>query len=122
MDSSLSTGSVSGDVLVFHSSQLKQTSASDDQLLKRESSFSTFRSVKMLVCTFNVDAAKPDALMSSAGSGDAVGIDNIGFLETLLASVDQPDILVFGFQEMIDLESKKMTASEFTVYSSRKYF
>lgn len=32
------------------------------------------------------------------------------FLQNVLRSVDSPDIIVFGFQELIDLESKKLTA------------
>lgn len=65
--------------------------------------------MKVLVCTWNVDAAKPETLNSVDSTG---GVDNIGFLDNVLSSVERPDILVFGFQEVIDLESKKMTASE----------
>lgn len=65
--------------------------------------------MKVLVCTWNVDAAKPETLNSVDNAG---GNDNVGFLDNVLSSVERPDILVFGFQEVIDLESKKMTASE----------
>ncbi|KAG9019079.1 hypothetical protein FRB90_006602 [Tulasnella sp. 427] len=66
----------------------------DYALEKREREFSSFRSMKVLVCTWNVDAAKPETLNS---------VDNAK-VSTI------PDILVFGFQVVIDLESKKMTA------------
>ncbi|KAG9024319.1 hypothetical protein FRB95_011653 [Tulasnella sp. JGI-2019a] len=79
----------------------------DNELMKREADFCSFRPVKILVCTFNVDAAKPDALVAYTGD---VGVDNANFLENALRSVDSPDILVFGFQEVIDLESKGLTA------------
>ncbi|KAG8855867.1 hypothetical protein FRB96_006689 [Tulasnella sp. 330] len=79
----------------------------ENELMKRESEFCSFRPVKMLVCTFNIDAAKPDALATYAGDS---GVDNANFLENVLRSVDSPDILVFGFQEVIDLESKGLTA------------
>ncbi|KAG8903825.1 hypothetical protein FRB99_002676, partial [Tulasnella sp. 403] len=82
----------------------------DNELIKREASFSSFRSVKVLVCTWNVDAAKPDTLNSMTGTGDGSGTDNLGFLNNVLSSVDKPDIIVFGFQEVIDLENRKLTA------------
>lgn len=36
--------------------------------------------------------------------------ENLSFLEHALCSVDAPDIIAFGFQELIDLESRKMAA------------
>lgn len=82
------------------------TGFQDSQLLTRESSFCTFRPIKMLVCTWNIDAAKPEAL---------VGTNNVTFIQRFLASPAlegaEPDIIVFGFQEVIDLENKKLTAS-----------
>lgn len=75
-----------------------------NEVQKREAEFSTFRDVKILICSWNTDAQKPQALTGSA--------DNINFLETVLHSVDGPDIIVFGFQELIDLESSKITASK----------
>ncbi|KDQ07757.1 hypothetical protein BOTBODRAFT_119643 [Botryobasidium botryosum FD-172 SS1] len=74
----------------------------DAELLKREASFSTFRNLNVLICSWNIDAAKPESL---AGT-----VENAAFLESVLHSVDAPDIIVFGFQELIDLESRKLTA------------
>jgi len=48
-----------------------------------------------LVVSWNVDAAKPDAL-----TGNEM---NLNFLSDVLSSVDRPDIISFGFQEVIDL-------------------
>jgi hypothetical protein len=70
-----------------------------------EKEFSTFRPLNVLICTWNVDAARPDALSSG-------GADNIDFLSQCLGSVDRPDIICFGFQEMIDLNDRKLTASK----------
>ena len=79
----------------------------DSEMLTRETAFCTFRPLKMIICTWNVDATKPDAL---------VGISNATFLQKLLANPalegSRPDIVVFGFQEVIDLEDKKLTASK----------
>jgi hypothetical protein len=71
---------------------------------KRERDYSTYRNVKVLICTWNIDSAKPEALN---------GIEeNRRFFDSMLGSRDDPpDIIVFGFQEVIDLENKKLTAS-----------
>ncbi|EIN04344.1 DNase I-like protein [Punctularia strigosozonata HHB-11173 SS5] len=74
----------------------------ETELLKRESQFSVFRPLKVLVVTWNIDAAKPDMLTGNEG--------NVTFIERVLTSVDRPDIMVFGFQELIDLESRRMAA------------
>lgn len=77
-------------------------------MLTREESFCTFRPLKMLICTWNIDAAKPESL---------TGTNNVTFFQRFLATPalegSQPDIIVFGFQEVIDLEDKKLTASEY---------
>lgn len=75
----------------------------EDELLKREASFSTSRNINVLLCTWNIDSAKPESLSGTP--------ENVSFLDSCLRSVDTPDVLVFGFQEVIDLESKKLTAS-----------
>lgn len=69
---------------------------------QREQEFSSFRELKTLIVSWNLDSAKPDALTGAP--------ENISFLEDSLRSVDSPDIIVFGFQELIDLESRKMAA------------
>ncbi|KAF8759612.1 phosphatidylinositol dephosphorylation [Rhizoctonia solani] len=74
----------------------------DDEMQKREEEYSTYRDVKVLICTWNIDSAKPDLLTGNR--------DNTSFLDNVLGSVDRPDIIVFGFQEVIDLENKKLTA------------
>ncbi len=72
--------------------------------------YSTFRPLDVLICSWNVDAARPDTLTGSHKP------ENYNFLKNLLSSETddgrRPDIIVFGFQEVIDLEDKKLTASE----------
>lgn len=70
--------------------------------MKRETEFSTFRELKVLIVSWNLDSAKPDALSGSA--------ENVTFLQDALTSVESPDIIAFGLQELIDLESRKMAA------------
>ncbi|KAJ7174548.1 Endonuclease/exonuclease/phosphatase [Mycena filopes] len=74
----------------------------DLELMKREASFSKFRDLSVLIITWNADSARPDSL-----TGDPA---NINFLHDALTSVDCPDIITFGFQEVVDLESRKMVA------------
>ncbi|KAJ7916318.1 Endonuclease/exonuclease/phosphatase [Mycena leptocephala] len=74
----------------------------DLELMKREASFSTFRDLSVLIISWNADSARPDSL-----TGDPA---NISFLHDALTSVDCPDIITFGFQEVVDLESRKMVA------------
>ena len=75
---------------------------SDTEMLKREKAFSTFRNMNVLIVSWNVDASKPDTLIGSP--------DNLNFLSDVLKTVDSPDIISFGWQEVIDLESRKMAA------------
>ncbi|KAJ7581477.1 Endonuclease/exonuclease/phosphatase [Mycena floridula] len=70
----------------------------DKELMKHEKTFSTFRNLRVLIVSWNADSARPEALIDSS------------FLNDALTSVDSPDIIVFGMQEVVDLESRKMTA------------
>ena len=63
----------------------------------------------MLICTWNIDAARPDALEEGTKNGD--------FLRDLLHDKlgddgGEPDLIVFGFQEVVDLENRSVAASE----------
>ncbi|KAL0065255.1 hypothetical protein AAF712_007766 [Marasmius tenuissimus] len=77
----------------------------DKELLKHESKFSTFRELKVLIVSWNCDSARPDSLTGNK--------DNVNFLHDVLTSLNDeggPDIIAFGLQEVIDLESRKMVA------------
>ncbi|PWY97211.1 LOW QUALITY PROTEIN: DNase I-like protein [Testicularia cyperi] len=90
---------------------------------KRESEFCTYRSIKTLNVTFNIDAASPSDLESSAENMEVfpamlrnalqVGSDG-------LPAERPPDVIVFGFQELIDLESKKLTAKSLLLGGGKK--
>ena len=77
----------------------------DEQLIHRQPDYCSFRRVKLLVCSWNIDSAKPSDLHGSE--------QNAVFLEECLQSVDSPDIVVFGFQEVIPLTDTRLTASTF---------
>jgi hypothetical protein len=73
-------------------------------MLVRQPDYCALREIKALICSWNIDSAKP---------GDLSGTDdNVHFFPDMLGSVDRPEIIVFGFQEVIPLTDKKLTASE----------
>ncbi len=76
-------------------------------------SFSSFRDLSVLVVSWNCDSARPDSL-----SGEP---RNSKFLHDILQRVDEPpDIISFGFQEVIDLESRKMAAKNVLLGGKKK--
>ena len=85
----------------------------DKELVKLENSFSSFRDLTVLVVSWNCGASHPDSL-----NGDP---QNCNFFSDALHSVDNPpDIIVFGFQEVIDLESRRMMAYNVLLSASGK--
>jgi len=67
-----------------------------------DADFCEFRELSVTVMTWNAGASKPTSLQQ----------DQTFFKELL--QPDRPaDILVFGFQELVDLEDKKVTARMF---------
>lgn len=56
--------------------------------------------------TWNAGASTPGTLKRDDRDSEA--------FKSMVQSLDSPDILVFGFQELVDLEDKKMTASKTT--------
>ena len=69
-----------------------------------EAEYCSFRSLSALVMSWNAGAASPASLRHERPGSR--------FFSDLLVSNKFPDILVFGFQELVDLEDKKLTASE----------
>lgn len=68
-----------------------------------------FEDIRATIVTFNAGAALPPSLRHDEQSAS--------FLTNLCRDSDTPDILVFGFQELVDLEDKKTTASTFRPWS-----
>jgi hypothetical protein len=84
----------------------------DARMLARDSEFCTFRELSVAVMTWNAGACKPSHVQKQYMSQD----DN--FLRDYMQAQGSPDILVFGFQELVDLENKKVTAKSF--FKSKK--
>jgi hypothetical protein len=69
---------------------------------EHDAEFCDFREVSTLIMTWNAGASKPTHLKHEQ--------DSTFFRDLLQSSPDAPDIVVFGFQELVDLEDKKVTA------------
>lgn len=75
-----------------------------------DSDYCTFRELNVAVLTWNAGASKPRYLEHSQQDND--------FFRDYMSSRQPPDIFVFGFQELVDLEDKKTTAKAF--FKSKK--
>lgn len=75
------------------------------EMRNMDTTYCTMEKLKVLVLTWNAGASTPNSLRYS--DSDA------GFFQGFLQSSGTPDILIFGFQELVDLEDKTATASEF---------
>ncbi|ODO06654.1 hypothetical protein I350_04012 [Cryptococcus amylolentus CBS 6273] len=84
----------------------------DKQLRIRQPEFCTFRQANILICTWNIDSCRPADLANGPEP-------NQRWLDECLKSVDSPDIIVFGFQEVIPLTDKKITAKTL-LFGSKK--
>ncbi|KAM0747344.1 DNase I-like protein [Meredithblackwellia eburnea MCA 4105] len=103
-DESLQVASSGGDMIVQIWDGFLRDDWLETELHLRQREFCTYRTIRALCISWNVDACKPQDL----ATGNVP--QNFEFLQECLTSVDGPDIISFGFQEMIDLESKKLTA------------
>jgi len=66
--------------------------------------YCTFREVKTVVVTWNAGASTPTTLQHDE--------EIAHFLREIFQAHEPPEILVFGFQELVDLDDKKLTASK----------
>lgn len=82
----------------------------EDEMKSIDSQYSTFEDIRVQAMTWNAGASTPSSLRYS--ESDAA------FIQDLLRSSDCPDILVFGFQELVDLEDKTATAKR--LFKSKK--
>ncbi|KAK4985649.1 hypothetical protein LTR66_008102 [Elasticomyces elasticus] len=77
---------------------------------QHDSKYCNFREVTASVLTWNAGASKPSHLRADRKDNN--------FFRDYLCSQDPPDLFVFGFQELVDLEDKKVTAKSF--FKSKK--
>jgi len=77
--------------------------SAETQMQAQEGDFCDLSNIRALVMTWNAGATTPWHLQQKD--------QDHAFFPNLLKASDSPDILVFGFQELVDLEDKKTTAS-----------
>lgn len=86
----------------------RTNSFTESDMQSRDVDFCTFREITASVMTWNAGASKPGHLPDS------------DFIRDVVHPEDPPEILVFGFQELVDLENKKITAKSFLKSSKKK--
>ncbi|KAK9447033.1 Endonuclease/exonuclease/phosphatase [Limtongia smithiae] len=72
---------------------------------EHDARYCAFRTVRALICTWNAGAAKPSDLQNRSS--------DVKFLQRLLKDAENPDIIVFGFQELVELDNKTAAAKSF---------
>ncbi|KAI1103065.1 DNase I-like protein [Jackrogersella minutella] len=77
----------------------------ENEMKYLDTQYCKFEDIKLLAMTWNAGASTPNSLRYS--DSDAK------FMQNLLQSSDSPDIFIFGFQELVDLEDKTATAKRF---------
>lgn len=82
----------------------------DTRMHEHGSDYCEFKEIRVGVLTWNAGASKPGHLQYNQQDNN--------FFRDYMTSGDPPDIFVFGFQELVDLEDKKMTAKSF--FKSKK--
>ncbi|KAK1687856.1 endonuclease/Exonuclease/phosphatase [Colletotrichum godetiae] len=70
-----------------------------------DTQYCEFQDLKVLCMTWNAGASTPHSLRYAQEDAE--------FIKSLLTSNSSPDILIFGFQELVDLEDKTATAKRF---------
>ena len=76
----------------------------ENQMQEHDTEYCDFREISARILTWNAGAVKPSALRHDAHDEN--------FFREYVQAHEPPDIFVFGFQELVDLEDKKVTASE----------
>ncbi|WYZ38573.1 hypothetical protein EsH8_III_000487 [Colletotrichum jinshuiense] len=77
----------------------------ETEMKAMDSQYCEFQDLKVLCMTWNAGASTPHSLRYAQ--------EDSAFIKSLLQANSSPDILVFGFQELVDLEDKTATAKRF---------
>ncbi|KAI9794506.1 MAG: hypothetical protein M1833_000366 [Piccolia ochrophora] len=82
------------------------------QMQAHDVEYCRFRELSALVFTWNAGASVPQSLKHDQQDSNV--------FQDLFRRQDPPDIMVFGFQELVDLEDKKVTAKSFFKSNKKK--
>ena len=69
-----------------------------------EKMYCDFREIRCVVVSWNAGATTPSNLRNDENHGN--------FFQKVINPSNPPDLLVFGFQELVDLDDKRLTASK----------
>ena len=84
----------------------------ESDMQDHDTQYCSFRELRALIVTWNAGAATPTNLRYEDKDSN--------FFRDVLGRDDPPDLLVFGFQELVDLEDKKLTAKSLFKGSKKK--
>lgn len=84
----------------------------ENEMHLQKANFCESKEITALIMTWNAGASTPFSLQQHD--------DDSAFFRNLILSSGCPDILVFGFQELVDLEDKKVVTKSF-FKSKKKY-
>lgn len=84
----------------------------EDEMKSKDTEYCDFDEIRAMIFTWNAGASTPNSLRYSHNDG--------AFFPELLQSSRSPDILIFGFQELVDLEDKAATAKRFLKVKKKK--
>ncbi|GAA5833149.1 hypothetical protein JCM11251_005161 [Rhodosporidiobolus azoricus] len=76
----------------------------DNRMSSLVDSYCTFRPLKLGIFSWNVDGQDPDLLQSCGKKA------NMRLLQSFLQSLDNPDLIIFNFQELVDLSDLGLAA------------
>src|ERR1700744_4966436 len=76
-------------------------------MIQRDVEYCTFREVRAAVVTWNVGASTPYDLRED-------------FIADAIHSDEPPEILIFGFQEVVDLEDRAVPATSICTFGKKK--
>ncbi|KAK3702472.1 hypothetical protein LTR37_014834 [Vermiconidia calcicola] len=82
----------------------------ESRMQEHDSAYCSFSDLTAAVLTWNAGATKPTHMQHTS--------EDKNFFREYLSFRDPPDIFIFGFQELVDLEDKKVTAKSF--FKSKK--
>lgn len=82
----------------------------ESNMNKRDTEYCTFREVRASITTWNCGATIPALVKNNHFIADAIHAEE----------ANPPEILVFGFQEVVDLEDRKVTAKSIFGFNKKK--
>ncbi|MCJ1390181.1 hypothetical protein MMC18_003039 [Xylographa bjoerkii] len=84
----------------------------ESDMHQHDTEYCEFREITTVVATWNAGATTPSSLRHEDKDNN--------FFREVIQTNDPPDILIFGFQELVDLEDKRLTAKSLFMGNKKK--